>query len=591
MLRPDRRPAATLAPVRRPSRPLALAAATLALGAVAAPAHAQGPIMPLAEVQPGMRCTALSVVRGNAISSFDVEILDTVRGEQNARDARILVRVSGPAIDATGLGPGFSGSPVLCPDAAGVQRNAGAISETVGEYGNKLVLVTPIEQVLGEPVDVPAGTPPAPAGARSLAGPVTFSGLSEPVAAALRRAGRATGRLVQTSPLAPGPAFPPQQLVPGAAMAAGLASGDLNAGVDRHRHVRRRRPRLGLRPSDRRRRPPRPPAPGRLRLRRHQQPQRDAGGGHATSSPPPATCSGRSPTTRRTPSPAASDRPRAASRCGSSARDLDTGRVDVHQTTVTDERPLGEPGGASALSIVGPVAVAQAAFETLRGAPALQSGDMCLRIEVRERPKPMRFCNRYVGGVSPDSAGAPMAADVAEAVSRVDAFRLGELTITKVEARISLRRQLRQAYLTRIQGPDVVRRGRTVTVRVTGRLVRGGTVTRRVRVRVPRDMGTGERELVLVGTPADQGGDLEDLGNVLELSLGGDEGDENEDDDPGPRSLAEVARSITAIHRFDGVRASLREPGPEGSRTAPRQVLEDPQMRFSGVARLRVLVR
>ena len=61
-----------------------------------------------------MICTALSVIRGTAISSFDVEVLDVIADDPAAGGARLLVRVSGPAVDATGVGPGFSGSPILC---------------------------------------------------------------------------------------------------------------------------------------------------------------------------------------------------------------------------------------------------------------------------------------------------------------------------------------------------------------------------------------------------------------------------------------------------------------------------------------------
>src|SRR4051812_33208380 len=137
-------------------RRLLLAALAAALVAPAA-ARAADPILPLADVQPGMRCTGLSVVHGLEIARFDVEIVDVVdRGRGGA--ARIIVKVSGPAVDATGLGPGFSGTPVLCPGADGVARNIGAISETVGEYGGKTALATPIESILAEPPLPPAAT-------------------------------------------------------------------------------------------------------------------------------------------------------------------------------------------------------------------------------------------------------------------------------------------------------------------------------------------------------------------------------------------------------------------------------------------------
>ena len=73
--------------------------------------------MPLSEVKPGMRCTALSVVRGTQIAQFDVEILDVIGAQAGLSGPRLLVRVSGPAVDATGIGPGFSGSPIAAPQA------------------------------------------------------------------------------------------------------------------------------------------------------------------------------------------------------------------------------------------------------------------------------------------------------------------------------------------------------------------------------------------------------------------------------------------------------------------------------------------
>jgi hypothetical protein len=45
------------------------------------------------------------VVRGTDISSFDVEVIDVVSGDPSESGARILVRVSGPAVDATGDRP------------------------------------------------------------------------------------------------------------------------------------------------------------------------------------------------------------------------------------------------------------------------------------------------------------------------------------------------------------------------------------------------------------------------------------------------------------------------------------------------------
>src|SRR5207237_5049636 len=115
-----------------------------------------GPVMPLDQVQAGMNCTGETVVQGTTISSFNVHVVSVV---QSSSGPRILVTVSGPAVDSTGVAEGMSGSPVFCPEAGGTMANAGAISEGVGEYGNKSALVTPIEEMLGEPVKPPADLP------------------------------------------------------------------------------------------------------------------------------------------------------------------------------------------------------------------------------------------------------------------------------------------------------------------------------------------------------------------------------------------------------------------------------------------------
>src|SRR3954464_9289194 len=140
-----------------PARPVAVVAVVAAVAA-AAPALAADPIMPLSQVRKGMKCTGLSVVQGTDISSFDVEVLDVVSGDESARQPLILARAPGSAVDATGIAEGFSGSPVICPDDDGVQRFAGAIAFASGDYGGHIALATPIESVLGLPVDPPSDT-------------------------------------------------------------------------------------------------------------------------------------------------------------------------------------------------------------------------------------------------------------------------------------------------------------------------------------------------------------------------------------------------------------------------------------------------
>src|SRR3954470_11053618 len=111
------------------------AAAALLCTILAAPAQAAQPIMPLSQVHKGMRCTGLSVIQGTDISSFDVEIIDVVANDAGDDQPLILVRASGPAVDATGIAEGFSGSPISCPDDQGVQRVIGAIAYATADYG------------------------------------------------------------------------------------------------------------------------------------------------------------------------------------------------------------------------------------------------------------------------------------------------------------------------------------------------------------------------------------------------------------------------------------------------------------------------
>src|SRR4051812_33209307 len=148
--------------VLRPLRVRTVALAVFLALALAPAAQAAEPIMPLDQVRAGMRCTGLTVVRGVDIATFDVDVIDVVAG-QPSEDPRILVRVSGPAVDATGVAEGYSGSPVYCTGDDGVRRNAGGISETVGQYGETVALVTPIEQMLGVPSDPPVNPRSDPA--------------------------------------------------------------------------------------------------------------------------------------------------------------------------------------------------------------------------------------------------------------------------------------------------------------------------------------------------------------------------------------------------------------------------------------------
>ena len=394
-----------LSPCMRRLVLVALAATLLAPGS----ADAADPIMPLADVQPGMRCTSLTVVRGTSITSFDVEVLDIIDRERGPETARILVHVSGPSIDGTGLGPGFSGSPVLCPGADGVVRNIGAISETIGEYGGKTALTTPIEAILGQPLRPPGAAPrSAVIGARSLAGPLTIAGLRPSIAAMFTRSARKAGRRLIASPAASRAAFPPQPLVPGAAVSVGLTSGDIYVGalgtvsyVDDDSNVW-----LFGHGID---------SVGRRALF-----LQDAFISTVVNNPIaiPDVSTYKLGSPGNIVGTVDADGPKAiAGRLGEpppnyglkvSAHDLDTGRKQSSFTRIADESDIGRPAGISPLGVSATAAVAEIAAAVLGGAPARQSGEMCVAVTLRELPTPMRFCNTYAidGTVTNALAGA-----------------------------------------------------------------------------------------------------------------------------------------------------------------------------------------
>ena len=579
----------------------------LAALVVAAPAGAAEPIMPLAQVQKGMQCRALSVVQGTEISSFDVEILDVIAGDDAYASPRILIRVSGPAIDRTGLGPGFSGSPVICPDSEGRDAYAGAISESVGEYGGKVGLATPMEAVVGQEVEPPIGAQPAPRTtrrAKPLTAPLSVGGVSPRVGSFLNRLARREGKMLISAPGRPrAAAFPVQELRPGAAMGAGLSSGALNvAAVGTVAYVDGDRVWAFGHPFD---------GAGRRSLFLQDAyvytvinnpvgiegvstyklavPGHDVGVLSADGLSSVAGRLGVMP--RRFPMRVI-------------ANDGDRGTHRDLRLDIADENHLGQPTGISALALVGAAATTQAATTALGEIPSRQSGEMCASFRIVGYKPPLEFCNRYVtrdGGISADGglgAGGPMVSDLVEAIALIDSFEFAALDMESVEVNLTLRRGLRQAYMLGATAPRRVRRGQTIPVRVKTQVVRGKQAYRTVRVRVPRGMPKGPRVLTLSGPDSDEAG-------VLEIDLAEALFGEDEEDLAGPRTLRNLRRSVAGIGRYDGVEASF-EPvdgedelsdledelgGAEGIARRSREVYRDPDLRMSGTVRVRVDVR
>jgi hypothetical protein len=548
----------------------------LSCAVAAEAARAADPIMPLAEVRAGMQCTGLSVVRGTEIASFGVEVIDVIAEDPAFGGARILVRVYGPAVDATGVGPGFSGSPILCGG-----RNAGAISEGIGEYGNKVVLATPIEAILsGHPQPAPAGARRVRGSlraARPLAGALTMSGLSPATRRLVARAARRLGRTVLSAPPGPQGGFPAQDLRPGSAVAASISSGDVSIGAvgtvayrDGDRIYAFGHPLEAL---------------GRRSLFLQDAyvfsvignplgvPDLGAttykltsSGGHDLGAVTSDTFSAVAGTLGHAP-------PAISLRVG--AREVATGRTVTLDSRLADERALGYGSG---LSFVAPLAV-QTALDRLFGTFEPMTIRLCARFRVRELRRPLGFCNTYF-----DSFAA--LSGVAEAASLVESFDLAPLAIRGSSVSMAAERGVVDDVIVGVEAPGRVRAGRAMRVRVALRRRGGQPRTVRFRVPVPRDLRPGRHSVLFEGNGFQ--GDQEEI--IIEIVDGLSRGSRAartarpaQAARSEPESVRELARQVTALASPQGITARFR------GRKA-RVVLRSDRVRFAGRAKVSVRV-
>ncbi|MCW2990078.1 MAG: hypothetical protein JWM73_672 [Solirubrobacterales bacterium] len=590
-------------------RPTVLA--VLVLLVAAGPAAAAGdPIMPLSQVQRGMHCTGYSVIRGTEISSFDVLVDDVVYDAVGAAD--ILITISGPAVDETGAGPGFSGSPIYCPSPTdGTPEVIGALSFGIGDYDNKTMLATPIEAMLGEPVTPPSSARRATARerrARPLGTALSVSGLSPEVARVFQSAASRAGITIATAPSAARlTSFPTQTLRPGSAVSVGYSSGDVGfGGIGTVTYVDGQSMWAFGHPLD---------SVGRRSLFLE-----DAYVYGIISSP----SIGGAQSTYKLAAPGhdigtlTGDGIFAVTGITGAlppsfpltveANDRDRKTSLTMQVQIADEREIGNPTGFSPLGFVGTSTVAQAAYAALHGSPLNTSGDMCVSIRVAQRATPMGFCNTYVAagtGLASDGAGSLLGTapvnDFGTAIGLLDSYRLGPLTVTGVNVTLNLRRGLAQAFMTKLTGPGKITRGKDYTVRMAFRRPGGKQQSVAIRVHAPVAMPRGKRDLVLSGTPSDLAGG--GFSSLLADIFGGST------DEAGPKSLAALSKQIGGVHRYDGVTASFRPRhakgeqlaspttadslpgGGEGRAQRERPVFRTPTLRYSGAVSIPVVVR
>jgi hypothetical protein len=541
--------------------------------AAAQTAMAADPIMPLSDVHSGMHCTGLSVVRGTDISEFDVEVIDVLSAEPPLSGPRILIRVSGPAVDATGIGPGFSGSPVYCTDGSGTQRNAGAISEGVGDYGNHVALATPIEEILTDrPAPTPAGARrPGKAArtARPLVGPLTVSGVAPRTLRLLSRAAHRADRPLLAAPSGPIGGFPQQELRPGAAVAASLSSGDIALGaigtvayrdgdaVYAFGHPLDLLGRRALFLQDAYvfsviNNPVGVPDLGAVTYKL------TSSGGHtqgAITTDADAAISG-----TVGPEPPSIPLRVVVQRAGGAVQTLDA--------RLADERSLGLGAG---MATVAPLA-AGTALERLQRSIEPLTMSMCAKFGVSGRSKPLGFCNNYF---FPDQA----LFELSEAAGMVDGYDLPPLPLTGMEVRMRVTPGVKDDVILDGSAPRRVTRGERIPVRLSLHRRRGEASTRVVQVTVPRSLRPGRHRLVLVGTGE---GASEAFAEALIDEFGflfGEEGSGPRE----PRSLRELAARLRAFHRPQGIVARFRKRGGA-------LVYRSDDVLFEGRARIPVIV-
>jgi len=532
--------------------------------------------MPLSEVRSGMRCTGLSVVRGTEISSFDVEVIDVIADDPAAGGPRILIRVSGPAVDATGIGPGFSGSPILCDG-----RHAGAISEGIGAYGNHVVLAAPIEEILtARPAPVPASARSAPRvtrAARPLLGPLTVGGLSSRTRQLVARAARRAGRVVLAAPPGPVGGYPAVEMRPGSTVAASLSTGDVSiaaVGVVAYRdgdeiyafgHALDGIGRRALFLQDSYvfgviGNPIGIPELGAITYKLASS------SGHPLGAFTNDTLSGVGGRLGAGP-------PSFPLRVTARERGGDTVSLD---SRLADERAFGFGAG---LSFVAPIAAGTALDRLLRTfEPATMT--MCMRFRVRQLRKPMGFCNPYF-----DVFEAML--DVGRAADRVDSFDYAPLDIRGAAVSLAVRRGVVDDVLVAADPVGRARPGARLPVRLTLQRRGGGRRKVTVRVPVPRDLRPGRRTLVMSGN-----GFAQEPGFVIELI----EGELAADGSTGPArgARARAAQSAPhAVRRLARRLAAMRRPlGIEArfGRGEGRVVLRSDDVRFEGRVKLRLRV-
>ena len=216
----------------------------------------------------GMQCTGYSVVQGTDDQLVRRRDPRRHRRRRQRQGPRMLLRCPGRRSTATGVGPGFSGSPIYCPDEPGAaqRRRDLGVDQRVrrrrrardADRGDPRRRRSTRRQPRRRPRRGRASAGAIARAARKpLATPLTVSGVDAALGRALERAGATAGRPVLAAPAGPARLVPAADAAPRRGGRRRVLERRHPDRRDRHRRLRRRRPGVGVRP----------PARGRRRAR------------------------------------------------------------------------------------------------------------------------------------------------------------------------------------------------------------------------------------------------------------------------------------------------------------------------------------
>ena len=167
--------------------------AITALTVLSLPLTGKEPIMPLSEVEPGMKGEWKSVVSGTQVESFALEVLGIAKNFIGPKRALIICQATDPKFKRIGLVQGMSGSPVYIEN-----RLVGAYAYGYSWSKDQSIIgVTPIEQMLEVLEDYPTGEVGAAGSSGGLIEQWRSNGRGEPSYARDWRITETDGRLEQ----------------------------------------------------------------------------------------------------------------------------------------------------------------------------------------------------------------------------------------------------------------------------------------------------------------------------------------------------------------------------------------------------------